>query len=49
MSGVLIDPATLNTCIQTAVKGGWNAGVMAFQFPHADKTWISTVKGSAFA
>ncbi|KAI9058744.1 glycoside hydrolase family 18 protein [Trametes sanguinea] len=47
-NGGFIDPATLNTCIQQAVSNGWNAGVMAFQFPHADTTWISTVKGNAF-
>ncbi|KAH9851885.1 chitinase [Lenzites betulinus] len=48
-SGGLIDPATLATCMQTAVAGGWNAGVMGFQFPHTDATWIATVKGSVFA
>ncbi|KAH9852938.1 chitinase [Lenzites betulinus] len=48
-NGGLIDPATLNECIQQAVAGGWSAGVMAFQFPHADKTWISAVKGKSFA
>ena len=29
-NGGFIDPATLGTCIQTAVAGGWKAGVMAF-------------------
>ncbi|KAH9851301.1 chitinase [Lenzites betulinus] len=48
-NGGFIDPATLATCVKTAVAGGWNAGVMAFQFPHADTTWITTVKGSSFA
>ncbi|KAI0830256.1 chitinase [Trametes gibbosa] len=48
-NGGLIDPATLGTCVQQAVAGGWNAGVMAFQFPHADTTWLSTVRGSSFA
>ncbi|PIL29812.1 hypothetical protein GSI_08018 [Ganoderma sinense ZZ0214-1] len=47
-NGGFIDPATLNTCVQQAVQGGWNAGVMSFQFPHADTTWITTVKGNAF-
>lgn len=48
-NGGFIDPATLGTCIQQAVAGGWNAGVMAFQFPHADTAWLSAVKGSSFA
>ncbi|KAI0659627.1 glycoside hydrolase [Cubamyces menziesii] len=48
-NGGFIDPATLGTCVQQAVQGGWNAGVMAFQFPHADTNWITAVKGSSFA
>ncbi|KAI0651126.1 chitinase [Trametes meyenii] len=48
-NGGFIDPATLNTCVQQAVAGGWKAGIMAFQFPHADNTWLSTVKGSALS
>ncbi|KAI1787342.1 glycoside hydrolase [Ganoderma leucocontextum] len=47
-NGGFIDPATLSTCVQQAVQGGWNAGVMSFQFPHADTTWITTVKGNTF-
>ncbi|KAI0670259.1 chitinase [Trametes maxima] len=47
-NGGFIEPATLNTCIQTAIAGGWKAGVMAFQFPHADTAWISAVKGTSF-
>ncbi|KAI0766598.1 glycoside hydrolase [Trametes elegans] len=43
-----IDPATLGTCVSQAKAKGWSAGVMAFQFPDADATWIKTVKGSAF-
>ncbi|KAI0830253.1 chitinase [Trametes gibbosa] len=48
-NGGFIDPATLGVCVQQAVAGGWKAGVMAFQFPHADTAWISSVKGSSFA
>ncbi|KAI0633033.1 chitinase [Trametes polyzona] len=47
-NGGFIDPATLGTCVQQAVAKGWKAGVMAFQFPHADKAWLSAVKGSSF-
>ncbi|KAI0742905.1 glycoside hydrolase [Daedaleopsis nitida] len=46
--GGFIDPATLGTCVQQAVAQGWNAGVMSFQFPHANTQWIQAVKGSAF-
>ncbi|KAI0331351.1 hypothetical protein GY45DRAFT_1360864 [Cubamyces sp. BRFM 1775] len=48
-SGGFIDPATLGTCIRQAVSNGWNAGVMEFEFSHANTDWIATVKGSAFA
>ena len=47
-NGGFIEPATLGTCVQQAVAGGWNAGVMAFQFPHANTAWLSAVKGSSF-
>ncbi len=47
-NGGLNAPAKLYPCIQTAIAGGWKAGVMAFQFPHADTTWIKTVQGTAF-
>ena len=43
-----IDPATLGTCIDQAKAKGWNAGVMAFQFPSADATWIQAAKGTSF-
>ncbi|CDO76422.1 Glycoside Hydrolase Family 18 protein [Trametes cinnabarina] len=43
-----IDPATLGTCIDQAKAKGWSAGVMAFQFPEADATWIKSAKGTSF-
>ncbi|KAH9932818.1 chitinase [Epithele typhae] len=43
-----IDPATLGTCVAQAKAAGWNAGVMAFQFPGADAAWVSAAKGAAF-
>ncbi|KAH9856027.1 glycoside hydrolase [Lenzites betulinus] len=43
-----IDPATLGTCVAQATAKGWTGGVMAFQFPSADTTWITAAKGSAF-
>ncbi|RDX47627.1 chitinase [Lentinus brumalis] len=44
-----IDPETWGTCIQQAVQQGWNAGVMAFEFPGANADWITAVKGASFA
>ena len=43
-----IDPATLGTCVEQAKAKGWAAGVMAFEFPEADTTWIKAAKGTAF-
>ncbi|KAI0772405.1 glycoside hydrolase [Trametes elegans] len=47
-NGGFIDPDTLGKCVKEAVSNGWKAGVMAFQFPHADSAWISVVKGNSF-
>ena len=46
--GGFIEPTALSQCIQQAVSQRWNAGVMAYQFPHADTQWIRAVRGSAF-
>ncbi|OBZ74604.1 hypothetical protein A0H81_05468 [Grifola frondosa] len=43
-----MDPQTLGTCVAQAQKQGWSTGVMAFQFPHADTTWITAARGSTF-
>ena len=43
-----IDPATLGTCVDQAKAKGWNAGVMAFQFPDADAAWVKSAKGTSF-
>ncbi|KAI1792601.1 glycoside hydrolase [Ganoderma leucocontextum] len=47
-SNGFIDPATLGTCVKQAKAKGWNAGVMVWQFPHADSAWIQSAKGGAF-
>ncbi|TBU31271.1 chitinase [Dichomitus squalens] len=47
-NGGYMDPAALSTCVAQAVGQGWNAGVMTYQFPHADTAWLSAVKGSSF-
>ncbi|GJJ10262.1 hypothetical protein Clacol_004488 [Clathrus columnatus] len=43
-----IDPATLATCVNQAKALGWRAGVMTWEFPDADNTWIKTVREQAF-
>ncbi|KAI1792144.1 glycoside hydrolase [Ganoderma leucocontextum] len=47
-SNGFMDPATLGTCVSQAKAKGWNAGVMVWQFPHADAAWITSAKGGAF-
>ena len=41
-------PKTLGTCVDQAAAAGWKAGIMAFQFPHADAAWIKAAKGTSF-
>ncbi|KAI0029952.1 glycoside hydrolase family 18 protein [Vararia minispora EC-137] len=47
-SGGYMDPATIATCVSQAKASGWNAGVMAWEYPDSDASWIATVRGSAF-
>ncbi|OBZ74820.1 Endochitinase 3 [Grifola frondosa] len=47
-SSGFMDPQTLGTCVAQAKSQGWSAGVMAFQFPHADTNWITAARGSTF-
>jgi chitinase len=43
-----IDPLSLAQCVQQAKAQGWAAGVSAWQFPHADTAWITTVRSLAW-
>ncbi|KAI8974523.1 glycoside hydrolase [Trametes punicea] len=43
-----IDPVTLGTCVNQARIKGWSAGIMAFEFPDANATWIKDAKGKFF-
>jgi len=43
-----MDTATLATCVAQAKAKGWDAGVMVWEFPGADASWIQTVRGSAY-
>ncbi|KAI8972253.1 glycoside hydrolase [Trametes punicea] len=43
-----MDPQTLAGCVAQAKQQGWDAGIMAWEYPDADSNWIETVRGSAF-
>ncbi|KZP10232.1 glycoside hydrolase family 18 protein [Athelia psychrophila] len=41
------DPATLATCISTAVSKGWNGGIPVWPWPNAESAGIENVRGTA--
>ncbi|KAJ6518858.1 glycoside hydrolase family 18 protein [Mycena sanguinolenta] len=43
-----MDAATLATCVAQAKNEGWTAGAMAWEWPDAAASWISSVRGSAW-
>lgn len=43
-----VDVQTLAQCVSQGAGQGWNGGVMVWQYPHADSSWIQTVRGSTF-
>ncbi|KAF8304366.1 glycoside hydrolase [Clavulina sp. PMI_390] len=43
-----VDPSTLAGCVSQAKTSGWTGGVMVWQFPHADASWIATVRASSW-
>ncbi|KAI0769741.1 hypothetical protein BD413DRAFT_604850 [Trametes elegans] len=43
-----MEPAALAECVAQAKEHGWNAGIMTWQYPTADSTWIKTARGTAF-
>ena len=47
-SGGFIDPATIGTCVDLATKQGWKGGIMGFELPEANATFIKAAKGSSF-
>lgn len=38
-----VDPSLLATCVSLAYDGGWDAGVMVWEYPYANSAWIATV------
>ncbi|PIL36385.1 hypothetical protein GSI_00073 [Ganoderma sinense ZZ0214-1] len=47
-SNGFMSPAALGSCVKQAKAKGWNGGVMVWQFPHADASWMQAAKGGAF-
>ncbi|KAM5530323.1 hypothetical protein V8D89_008970 [Ganoderma adspersum] len=47
-NGGFMEPAALGTCVSQAVAGGWNGGVMVYQYPRGNTTWLSAVKKDSF-
>ncbi|KAI1787344.1 chitinase [Ganoderma leucocontextum] len=47
-NGGFMDPTVLGTCVSQAVQEGWDGGVMVYQYPHANATWIAAVKKGSF-
>lgn len=43
-----MSPSALASCLVTAKNKGWSAGVMTWEFPDAQASWISTVRSKAF-
>ncbi|EIW77021.1 glycoside hydrolase family 18 protein [Coniophora puteana RWD-64-598 SS2] len=46
--GGFMNTTALASCLTTAKAKGWNAGVMVWQYPQADSTWIQAVRAQAF-
>ncbi|KZV72386.1 glycoside hydrolase family 18 protein [Peniophora sp. CONT] len=38
----------LASCVKQAQAKGWNAGVMSWEYPHADTKWATAVRGTVF-
>ena len=47
-SGGFIDPATIGTCVDLATKQGRKGGIMSFELPETNATFIKAAKGSSF-
>lgn len=43
-----MDPTLLASCVSEAYAAGWNGGVMVWEYPYANASWISTVRGNTW-
>ncbi|PIL26022.1 hypothetical protein GSI_11776 [Ganoderma sinense ZZ0214-1] len=48
-NGGFMEPAALATCVSQAVAGGWDGGLMVYQYPRGNATWLSEVKEDSFS
>ncbi|KIK68276.1 glycoside hydrolase family 18 protein [Collybiopsis luxurians FD-317 M1] len=47
-SNGFINPATLATCVAQAKSQGWSAGVMTWEWPDGNASWISEVRSKSW-
>ncbi|KAG1869307.1 glycoside hydrolase family 18 protein [Suillus tomentosus] len=43
-----VDPTLLASCVSSAYASGWNGGVMVWEYPYAESSWIATVRGDTW-
>ncbi|KAG1828283.1 glycoside hydrolase family 18 protein [Suillus variegatus] len=43
-----IDPSLLASCVSSAYADGWDGGVMVWEYPYANASWIATVRGDTW-
>ncbi|KAH9941509.1 glycoside hydrolase family 18 protein [Amylocystis lapponica] len=43
-----MDPSTLAGCVSQAKSGGWDGGVMVWQYPDGNAAWIETVRAQSW-
>ncbi|KAG1869320.1 glycoside hydrolase family 18 protein [Suillus tomentosus] len=43
-----IDPSLLASCVSSAYASGWDGGVMVWEYPYAESSWIATVRGDTW-
>jgi chitinase len=41
-------PSLLASCVSSAYADGWNGGVMVWEYPDANSSWIATVRGNTW-
>ncbi|KAF9038438.1 glycoside hydrolase [Panaeolus papilionaceus] len=47
-SSGFVPTSVMSDCLRQAKKQGWNGGVMAWEYPRANSTWIAAVRQSSW-
>nr|VWO94730.1 Lmo1883 protein [Ganoderma boninense] len=47
-NGGFMEPTALGSCVAQAVAGGWQGGVMVYQYPRGNATWLSEATKDSF-